>query len=162
MSKTFFAPTRPYDIIAAINRVAVATGSTVNAYKATNADYNGHSVTVGFNKYRGYWIAEHFWAGRNVLCRGQFEDCLKAAITEYNRGALGSSIFVNCQTPEQEKLCESLFLIEWSKEREEEHWASFADWRYQYVGVALRNNTTHHLINATSLDDYYARCRGNR
>ncbi len=88
---TFWLPTRPYNVIAAINRMAAATGSMRYASQAAHADYNGHHVTVNFNEYRGYWIAEYFWAGRVVLARGSLREVLRAAKAEHDRGALGSA-----------------------------------------------------------------------
>lgn len=95
---TYGLPTRPFNVIAAINRMAAATGSIGYASAAANADYNGHHVTVNFNEYRGYWIAEYFWAGRNVLARGSLRDALRAAKQEYDRGALGASVSANYPT----------------------------------------------------------------
>ena len=69
----YHLPTRPYDVIAAVN-------------------FNGHSVHVSFNDHRGYWIAWYTWSGRNVLRRGCLADCLRAAKDEYDRGAPGDSV----------------------------------------------------------------------
>jgi hypothetical protein len=90
--KTFWLPTIPYDLIHTINRVAAAQGSVAYAMSALDAHYNGHQVTVHFNDYRQYWIAEFYWGGRNVLCRGSFEDCVLAAKREYERGAKGCTV----------------------------------------------------------------------
>ena len=87
-----FLVTRPYSVIDAINRMAAATGSMRYASATSHADYNGHRITVSWNNYRGYWIAEYFWAGRVVLARGTLADCLQAAKSEYERGALGASV----------------------------------------------------------------------
>jgi hypothetical protein len=57
----------------------------------SHADYNGHHVTLTWNSYKGYYVAEYFWAGRVVLARGSFVDCLRAVMVEYERGALGAS-----------------------------------------------------------------------
>lgn len=106
---TFYVPTRPYSPIDALNRRAAAVGSPGYAEKAANADYNGHRITVGWNEYRGYYIAQYWWAGRHVLRRGKFQDCLDAALREHNRGALGSSIIV-CPRPDDAEaiaICET-------------------------------------------------------
>ena len=58
---------------------------------ASYADYNGHRVTLSWNDYRRYYVAEYYWAGRVVLSRGRFESCLRATLEEYGRGALGAS-----------------------------------------------------------------------
>lgn len=87
----FHLPVRPYSPIDAHNRMAVACGSPRIASLAAHADYNGHHVTLTWNSYRGYYVAEYFWAGRVVLARGSFASCLKATTDEYARGALGAS-----------------------------------------------------------------------
>lgn len=92
MSASFHLATRPYGVIDAINRMAAATGSPRYAMASAHADYNGHAVSVYFNGYRGYWLAEYTWAGRVVLCRGSLVECLRAAKQEYDRGALGASV----------------------------------------------------------------------
>ena len=74
-ARKFWIPTRPYSLIDAINRMAAATGSPRYAELATYADYNGHYVTVSFNEYRRYWVAEYTWAGRVVIGRGTLADC---------------------------------------------------------------------------------------
>lgn len=91
-------PQRPFGVIDAINRQAAATGSVRYAMGAADADYNGHFVSVYFNGYRGYWLAEYTWAGRNVLCRGSLASCLDAAKREYDRGALGSEVVARYPT----------------------------------------------------------------
>lgn len=83
---------RPYGVVDAVNRVAAATGSVRYALAASDADYNGHRVSVTFNDYRGYWIAQYTWAGRVVLARGALAECLRAAKAEYDRGALGAEV----------------------------------------------------------------------
>jgi len=87
----FHIPQRPYSPIDAHNRAAAALGSPRYAALASHADYNGHHVTLSWNSYRGYYVAEYMWAGRVVLGRGSFETCLRAVLAEHARGALGSS-----------------------------------------------------------------------
>lgn len=62
---------------------------------ASHANYNGHHVTVSWNDYRNYYVCRYTWAGDVVLARGSAETCIKAAVTEYNRGALGASVDVS-------------------------------------------------------------------
>jgi hypothetical protein len=87
----FYLPVRPYSPIDAHNRAAAAKGSLRYASLASHADYNGHHVKLTWNAYRRYYVAEYFWAGREVLARGDFATCLRAVMTEYARGALGAS-----------------------------------------------------------------------
>jgi hypothetical protein len=84
-------PVRPYSPIDALNRRAAATGSPLYASATRVANYNGHHVSLSWNDYRGYYIAEHYWGERVVHARGGFADCLRAVLHEYNRGALGAS-----------------------------------------------------------------------
>ncbi len=86
----FHVPIRPYSPIDALNRRAAALGSPRYGELAAHADYNGHHVILSWNEYRGYYIAEYFWAGRVVLARGSFADCLRAAMQEQDRGVMGS------------------------------------------------------------------------
>jgi hypothetical protein len=87
----YHMPVRPYSPIDALNRRAAALGSPGYAAMTAYADYNGHHVTLNWNEYRGYYVAEYYWAGRVVIARGSFADCLRATLREHARGALGSS-----------------------------------------------------------------------
>lgn len=91
----YHLPVRPFGPIDAMNRRAAAVGSPGYAMLAAGADYNGHPVGVHWNDYRGYYVAEYHWGERVVLARSvRLADCLRAALAEYNRGALGSSVSV--------------------------------------------------------------------
>lgn len=102
--RSFRVPTRPYTIVDAYNRSAAAKGSPKIGKTASNADYNGHNVSVCWNEFRRYYIAEYWWAGRNVLARGNLESCIQAALNEYNRGALGAGVSV-IPKPEDVEIC---------------------------------------------------------
>jgi hypothetical protein len=91
----FHIPVRPYTPIDALNRHSAALGSPRYAELTSHADYNGHHVRVWWNDYKGYYIAEYTWDGRQVLARGSFADCLTAALREHERGALGSSASIH-------------------------------------------------------------------
>lgn len=91
----FYAPEIPFTPIDALNRRAAAVGSVGYAQAAAGANYNGHRVTVNWNDYRGYYIAQYYWGERRVLGRGTFGEALAAALREYKRGALGCSITVS-------------------------------------------------------------------
>jgi hypothetical protein len=87
----FHLPIRPYTPIDALNRRAAAMGSPGYAQATSHANYNGHHVTLAWNSYRGYYVAEYFWAGRVVIARGEFAECLAAVLRHYEQGALGAS-----------------------------------------------------------------------
>jgi hypothetical protein len=91
----FHLPVRPYSPIDAYNRSAAAKGSPRYAALTASADYNGHHVTLSWNEYKRYYVAEYFWAGRVVLSRGDFATCLRAILDEYARGALGASATIS-------------------------------------------------------------------
>lgn len=91
-SVAFHLPAIPYTPIDALNRRAAAVGSPEYAQRSAHADYNGKAVRVWWNSFRRYYIAEYTWAGRNVLARGSFASCLRAALRYYEAGALGSSV----------------------------------------------------------------------
>ncbi len=107
MERSFHVPVRPYGPIDALNRRAAAVGLPGYASQTAHADYNGHHVAVWWNDYRGYYLAEYPWTGRNVLARGDFAHCLRAALAEHDRGALGSSVRVALREGdvEAEALC---------------------------------------------------------
>jgi hypothetical protein len=148
---TFFAPTRPYSIVDAVNRACLATGSPTRAQQGAHADYNGHFVVVERGDYaRGAplrdeadketsgWRAYYTWSGPNYLARStHFAAALHAAMREYARGALGASVRVRAHTDEQARACEAAGLLAWSEEADE---AADAAWRtdlYNEVGQAI-------------------------
>lgn len=107
-SVDYHLPVIPYSPIDALNRRAAALGSPSYAQAATYADYNGHHVTLAWNDYRQYYVAEYFWAGRVVLGRGSFASCLAEVLVSYERGALGSSASLNPRADDAEaiRLCD--------------------------------------------------------
>jgi hypothetical protein len=90
-STEFHLPVIPYSPIDALNRRAAAMGSPRYAQMTHYADYNGHHVSLSWNDYRKYYVAEYMWAGRVVIARGAFASCLRETIIMYERGALGAS-----------------------------------------------------------------------
>lgn len=112
-SVSFYIPERPYTPIDALNRQAAAKGSPGYAMATHYANYNGHHVTLRWNDYRGYYVAEYFWAGRMVIARGGFADCLRAVVNEYESGALGASAGVYPRKDDAEAiaLCERTELL---------------------------------------------------
>lgn len=134
----FHVPTRPYSPIDALNRRAAAIGSPRYAAASTYADYNGHAVVVAFNSYRGYYTAEYFWAGRVVLARGSFADCLRAALQEQARGALGGSVDVSVPEGDAEALalCEAEPLLVRGVEADRADWYT---WQHECAAASARD-----------------------
>lgn len=159
----YWLPTRPYDVIAAVNRMTAATGSTTYALQATGADYNGHSVQIALTD-RGYWTATYMWARIVTIGRGSVEDCLRAGAREHRLGRLGSEVRTPDLTPEEARVALSLGYMPHTPEGEVAWLGLWHTDRHELVGQAvddLRHGqaTIHHLIAASSAQDYRVRCR---
>ena len=101
----------PIDLI---NRRAAATGSMTYARLASDADYNGHPISVSYKPHAvsgAIWNAEYYRGGRVVIGRGSLAHCLEAAKAEHDRGAGGCSVrvYLHEEAPEpiehQRALC---------------------------------------------------------
>lgn len=137
-TQTFWLPTRPYNIIAAVNRMALATGSVRSALVSEGVDYNGHHV--GFvepNQFKKYWTCYYTWAGIRTIGRGTLADCLKAAKEEYDRGALGASAVVQVSTQEDAEACIAAGFVLLTDESEKAHNASWRTTAHDAVGEAF-------------------------
>lgn len=178
---SYWIPTRPFNVIAAVNRMALATGSVRYAMAGADADYNGHAVSVYFNSYRGYWLAEYTWSGRNVLARGKLEDCLRAGKREYDRGALGASVKAHYPDPKRgddhdpeespeefERLCVEAGYTSTETVPEKEHFASWWTPLHEKVNDALffeRHGmfpAVGFLCNSKTVEEYEAKMDAHR
>lgn len=148
--KQLWLPTRPYTIIGAINRRSAATGSARFADLASHADYNGHFVSVYFNDYRQYWVADYTWAGRIVLGRGTLANCLSAAKAEYDRGALGACVVVTVESEEDKQEAELFGFQPYSKEIQEAYNKTWQDDRFECLSEAFQYET-HGLAPSVGL-----------
>ncbi len=165
-TRTMHMPQRPFSLIDAVNRMAIATGSYANASRAGGADYNGHRVDVD----RGYhpgWRAHYFWAGIVWLARGvSFEQALAAAIREHARGALGSEIRVACDTDEQVAACVALGFV--TADEAAAAKATWRDARYDLVNEPIDMDRKHGipgtalLIHSASPEDFRAKVSAYR
>lgn len=160
---TYRLPTIPYTLVDAVNRAAAATGTVSYASKTHRANYNGHHVSIAFNDYRQYWVTEYFWAGRVVLARGSFEDCLEAGIREYQRGALGTTVVVYLDEDHLDYAQLALlhgFLSEEEAKAKDDEWQ---DERFGEVFHALTSEkqmglpATAYLIQAKTVEEYHER-----
>lgn len=136
MRTIFYAHTKPYNPIAALNRRAAACGSPRYAMLSENADYNGHYMCVSWNAYRGYYIAQYTWAGRRVLARGSFADCLSAALREYNRGAVGSSVHVEPREDDAEAATLCRETADLTDQPDDEAWRT---WQHTDAAQSVRD-----------------------
>ena len=156
-------PTRPYSLIDAINRVWLATGSMRNVAIGSDADYNGHYVSVAFNTYRQYWVAEYFWAGRIVVGRGSFENCIIAAKAEFDRGALGATVVVTGVEDDKVEWMTTLGFVPYSPDIAAAHFTSFSDLRYAEINSAMTFErqlgcpAVGLLANSATIDEYNAK-----
>jgi hypothetical protein len=156
----YWIPTRPYDLIDAINRCAAATGSVEYAMKAADTSYNGHSVTISYNDYRDWCICEHWWGGRVVHARGSMEAALRAGRREYDLGHRGTTVRTCDLTPDEARYALSLGYIPWSSEAEEAWDALWYTELHACVGEAFSDrrffghDTAHLLLKAIDKIDY--------
>jgi hypothetical protein len=143
-------------LVDAINARALATGSMRGAMAGHSADYNGHFIRVDWNSYKGYWLAEYTWAGRNVLARGSFEQCLDAALEEHARGASFSTVVTYPETVAQAAYARQKGLSLEAKE-------SKADPMFALVGDAMHLQdqfgvpATTYLLQSKTPEEYKAK-----
>lgn len=164
---TLCLPQRPYKLVDAINRMSLATGSVRTAQQAASADYNGHRVVVSYSSYRNAWSASYTWAGTVWLARmTTFEDALRAAFYEHDKGALGSEIKVECQTEEQVTICRARGLV--SVEEAEDIKANWKDARFAEVNQAIELErrfgipATAFLLRSATVEEYHAKLEAHR
>lgn len=145
MTRTWQTPTVPFTLTDAVNRMALATGSTRSAMAGASASYNGHRVHVDTGLRAG-WRAHYTWAGLNWLTRGAtFERALLVALTSRGATAKGGLVRVNFSefsddpnhdsTPERVALLRESGLL--PKDEAEAIDATWKDWRFAEVGAAL-------------------------
>lgn len=155
----YWLPTRPYTLVDAVNRAAAATGSFRNAQLSADANYNGHAVQVTYNSYRDYCVCEHYWGGRVVHCRGTMEEALRAGCREYDLGHRGTSVITDPLTPAEAESAVALGYKPWSKEAAEAWHSTWCSELYTCVHDAIRDATTHLLLQASDKIDYEERCK---
>ena len=159
--KHFYLPTKPYDIIAAVNRAAAATGSVDFASRASHASYNGHGLTLAWNDYRSYWVGGYTWSGWQVIVRAvDFAEALGACKDFYEKDGLGASLTVIVIKEEDEAVLRAdPDFIEGKEDREKMPWLN---WKYGMVHAALRDGTTDLLISSESEEAYNEASRERR
>ncbi len=155
MSFSFHVPMKPYTVIDAINRAALATGSIHNAMASSDADFNGHRNVLSFNTYRKYFVGEYTWAGRNVFCRGtDFARALAVSLEEYDRQGKGATLIVVVETEADAAICRANpRLVEGNEDITKALWYS---WQHGYASYYL-NDDRHYAIPAelfTSATDW--------
>lgn len=162
--RMYWAPTRAYGLVDAVNRHGLATGSMRSAALGAHADYNGHRVEVDPpNAARRYWVAGYTWAGWNVIGRGGLRECLEAALREHGRGALGSEVLVEVTSDEDAALCESMGLAPYSDEARRAHDAAWRTPLHDEVPHAFTMQdqlgcpAVGLLANSRTLEEYKAK-----
>lgn len=156
----FYAPIIACTLIDAINRAAIATGSCRSAMIGEKADYNGHHVVVRFNNYRKYYTAEYMWAGRVVIARGGLAECVHAAMREYRRGAKGASVEIVTEAGDEFQVADYPEIVEGDFDAYRAEHRANAPWWASEVHFALEHRATHHLMEATSREDFLDRYFG--
>lgn len=151
---TFHLPTKPYSLIDAINRAAIATGSIQNAMYGADANYNGHYNSVYFNEYRQYYVGDYTWAGRNVFARSaDAVVAVRAGIDEFKRQGRGASLHISVRAKDADAVRAAFpELIEGKPDPEDK--PSWYNWKYSHVGYALRGHQTHLLMRARDAEHY--------
>lgn len=158
----YWAPTKPYSAEDAVARVAAATGSVGYAAQSHLADFNGHSMTLCWNAYRGYYVCEYAWAGRNVVARGDFVRVLEAAVAEYARQGRGAQLTVNPREDDEAAIqaCENHPALQPYSEEAKAAWdATWRTWKHDRVGEAVmwercRSGAIRALLAAESEADW--------
>ncbi len=150
----YHLPTIALTPIDLINRRAAATGSMRYAQLSSDADYNGHHITVSFKPHAvsgPKWNAEYHWAGRIVIGRGSLESCLREAKREYDKGAHGTVVAVYLHDEasesisEQKQLCKNLGFTSGELPTIPEYWTG----KHEAVSDALhwhRLSYSHDLL----------------
>lgn len=147
-SPKFHVPARAFGLIAAINRAAAAIGSHMQAMQSARADYNGHRVTVEWNDYLGHWVAGYYWSGFVALARGTLTEALRAALREFDRGALGASVLVELRSAADVEGIPADVLARLTPGTE----PKASQWYDDALFPAVRAGTAGYLIEADSYD----------
>ena len=145
----FYIPTKPYTVTDAINRRWVAQGSTRNAQLCSDADYNGHALSLTWNGYRGYWVGEYHWGERVVFTRGSkdFATALDATKREFARQGRGASCRIHIAQPTYEKdhqipyldACIAIARADADLREGEETEFPWQDWKFKHYAAACRD-----------------------
>lgn len=160
---TFWHPTRPFDLRVAVLRMAAATGTHIQAVRSEHLDFNGHRIEVDYSEFRK-WGASYYWSGIHWLaCRCSFEYALEAAEREHGKGALGSEVRVQCETPEHEEICIAHGLVPYPGfEARNARIAEFVGPLHARVNEAVRDQTTDLLLSCTTVEEYDLRRKSLR
>lgn len=134
------------------------------AYFGIDDNGTAHTVGVDWNSFRGYWIAEYNYAGRNVICRGTFEACLASAKAWLDRASTGSRISVSLSETKDAEIITQMstdktFSVEpacWKERNKQWH---AVDWRREFFGDAIHDWTMFGippstLTTASDVNDY--------
>lgn len=159
---SFYVPTKPYDAVASINRIAAGQGSVRYAQQTAHADYNGHHLQVWWNDYRGYYICEYHWGERVVLCRSSdARQIIASALKDFKAQGLGASITVSLLERDAAIAKEFSELIEGKEPFPYAWWT----WKHDEAATAYRlerelgRSYVARLLKADSLEEYRELCR---
>jgi hypothetical protein len=155
MKVQFYILGKPLSITDAINRGAAATGSIRYAMMTADADYNGHSLSLYWNDYRGYYVCDYHWGERVVITRDEnFARALATAKRELARQGRGASLRVVPRDIDIETARADADLIEGDMN---EHQDERPDaWKFKLLWEASLFHLEHLLITAATPADWEA------
>jgi hypothetical protein len=84
--QSFWIPPKPMDAKTMAIRAAIACGSVSGAMAAEASGKMHHHLSLGWNDYRKYYVAEYYWVERVVITRDpNFASALKTTLEHFNR-----------------------------------------------------------------------------
>ena len=162
-SINMWLPTRPYSLIDAINRAAAAQGSFRYAMATSDADFNGHWVTID-QGFKPGWRAHYMWGGTRWLMRGAtIQEALRAGLDEYTRGAKGCTVLAVSVPAEAIEYARTLGYVEYTEDIASAHQRSYSDDRWQEIGSAMMYErqlgcpAVGFLANSATAEEYKAK-----
>jgi|SRR5215475_9128657 len=151
---TFHILGKPLTLVDMINRRAAATGSVGYARATADADYNGHSLALGWNDYRGYYVVHYYWGERVVIYRGtDFKAALIAAKKELSRQGRGATLFI---APKSEDVALAKADPDLTEGDMVEDTRSPDHWKFKFLGEAKVYRAEYLLINVATEADWHA------
>lgn len=161
---SYFLAYKPTTIEQGLMRRAAAQGKPIVGMRAHHADYNGHHNSLTWNDYRGYYVGEYTWAGRNVWYRGtNFAEALACAKAEYAGQGAEAYLSVTPHTWQDEQLikADSDFMLR-TEEAEKQSYQDSITWKHAHISeiVDYMGGVNHRrmqaLLDASTEEEYQA------
>jgi hypothetical protein len=145
---TFHAPTVPATLADRLNSCAMAIGKRPPC--ADGSTNIGHTICVGWNDFRGYYLAHYTWDGLHRFGRGDARTSIAAALAVHAKNGPGGSLRVSLRDQDDAAAIE-LGLIPGPPPPSHE-----PAWWDDEIGGATRHGIAWMLLQAESLEDYNA------